>query len=124
MRVRHLLASLLAVALGLGGLALAATLDIRGIPYAHENLTVADQGLNITSTLCRVGGVAAGTPTAALVEVRTNGIYYRIDTRTATPTSTAHYLATGEMIRIEDASQFRAVRAVSGNASVAVTCLQ
>jgi hypothetical protein len=106
------------------GLALADVWTIPGQPFAHEAITVTTQAVGPTSTLCRVGGVSTGSETDAIIQVTTNGIYYRIDSATATPVATSHWLATNDLIRVRSPSRFRAVSGPSGNANVAVTCVQ
>ena len=62
---------------------LASAAGVVGTGFAEETLTVSTVALGITSTLC----VVRGQQTPALLEVKTNSIFYTLDDPAATPDS-------------------------------------
>ena len=92
-----------------------------GIPFAKETITVSSAAVGITTTLCRVGGIAGGAETKALVQVATNSIYFSLHDATVTPGNTNYTAATNDWIVINVPSKLRMIR-VAGDGFAVVTC--
>lgn len=93
---------------------------IGGVPFAEETLVVGASATSITSTLCTVRGAAQ----PALVEVLTEGIFYRLDDGTATPDSSDHAAPDGTILEVGRTDRFRMIRSGGSDASVKVTCFE
>ena len=97
---------------------------VPGDPYASEKITVSTSAIGITNTLCRVGGVATGPETPAIVQITTNGIFFTIHSSTNWPLATvgAYKAATDVWIPVPVPSKLRMVRQTN-NADAIVTCV-
>ena len=93
-----------------------------GIPFAKETITVSTGAVGITNTLCRVGGVAGGAETKALVQIATAGVYFLLHSSTATPNSADYSAATGDWIAVRVPSRLRMVRSGGSDGAAIVTC--
>jgi hypothetical protein len=93
-----------------------------GIPFAKENITVSSSATGIQDHLCRVGGVSTGSETRALVQIRTQGVFFTLHSSTATPTSSDHKATTGEWIQVNVPSKLRMIRSEALDALVTATC--
>jgi hypothetical protein len=92
---------------------------IDGTPYAEETITVSNTAIGVTSGLCTQSGVIS----PALVQVKTNGIYFTLNSATATPDSNDYEAAAGTFIEVQRPDRLRMIRQ-SSDAAVKVTCFQ
>ena len=89
-----------------------------GAPVASETLTVGNTVKALTSTVYRAHLVER----KALIEViGGQDIYYRLDSATATPTSSDHAGLVGMKIECEHPSRFGAIRQGAVDATIKVT---
>ena len=98
---------------------LASAAGVVGTGFAEETLTVSTVALGITSTLC----VVRGQQTPALLEVKTNSIFYTLDDPAATPDSGDYEASAGTIISTAKANYIRMIRQTS-DSSVKVTCFR
>jgi len=92
---------------------------IDGIPYAEETITVSSSAVGITANLCTQNGVV----NQALMQVKTNGIYFTLHSATATPDANDYEAAAGTYLEVTRPDRFRAIRQTA-DAAVKITCFQ
>jgi hypothetical protein len=92
---------------------------IDGIPYAEETITVSSSAVGLTAGLCTQSGVV----NPALVQVKTNAIYFTLHSATATPDSGDYEAAAGTYLEVQRPDRLRMIRQTS-DAAVKVTCFQ
>ena len=103
--------------LGFVCLAFAATFDFSGwIPGASTTITVSTVAVGITTC----GSAPVDGP--ALIQVLSNGIWFRVDSATATPASTDFIAVASDLIVVPKTGLFRAIRSGS-DAKLKVQCL-
>lgn len=92
---------------------------IDGMPYAEETITVSSSAIGVTAGLCTLSGVV----NPALVQVKTNPVYFTLHSATATPDSGDYEAAAGTIIEVQRPDRLRMIRQTS-DAYAKVTCFQ
>lgn len=97
---------------------------ISGSPTTDaQSLSVSTIKVTFPATFCREGGTTTGLENPALLQIATpGGIYYFLNSRTATPYATAYFGGGGDVIEVRRPSQFIAVRSGSADTTVFGTC--
>jgi hypothetical protein len=85
---------------------------VTGIPFAEETVTVSTTAIG--TTVC-------GT-SPALIQVKSNGIYFTLHSATATPDADDYEASAGDFIEVDHPSRFRAIRSGAADAKIKVTC--
>jgi hypothetical protein len=93
---------------------------IDGTPYAEETITVSNSAVGLTAGLCTQSGVV----NPALLQVKTNPIYFTLNSATATPDSGDYEAAAGTFMEVQRPDRWRAIRSGGADASVKATCFQ
>ena len=117
----------LILALMLAAIVGAATwaLPIDGTPTSQDgSITVSSVAVGFPATACKVGQVAGGADVPALLQVQTNGIYYRLNSATATPVSTDYIGYADDVLEIARPSLFRAIRSGASDATIKYQCFE
>ena len=103
---------------------------IDGVPFFHWSITLATPQQSFPSTLCRDRNLATGIERKALMQVKTNSIYYYLDVGGASyPLTTNGALEgnVGDIIEIMFPSKFSAIRqgsTAATNADLSIHCFQ
>ncbi|MFH2071929.1 MAG: hypothetical protein ABIJ75_03650 [Actinomycetota bacterium] len=114
--MRRILFALLIVGVLAGGvLAGALPTNQRG------SITVSNTAVGFPTTACRSYGTT-GPEYPAVIQVQTNGIYFLLNSATATPVATDFIGYAGDYIPVPKPSQFRAIRSGSSDAKLAYQC--
>jgi hypothetical protein len=92
---------------------------IDGVPYAEETITVSNTAIGVTSGLCTQSGVIS----PALIQVKSQAIYFTLNSATATPDSDDYEGPAGTLMEVQRPDRLRMIRQ-SSDAKVKVTCFQ
>jgi len=95
----------------------------KGTAFDEETLTVGAVASGPTASVFRPGGFSDRIRIAGIMEVLSNGIFYRLDSKTATPDSLDHLAPVGTIVEVEDVSRLRFIRSGGSDATVKMTYL-
>lgn len=97
---------------------------VSGKAFAEETLTVSNTALSPTTATFRPTGQSARIKVAAIMEVLTNGVWYTLQSATATPDVNDHQGTVGTVTEVEDVARLRLIRSSGSDAAVKLTYFQ
>ena len=95
----------------------------KGTAFDEETLTVGVAASGPTVSVFRPGGFSDRIRIAGIMEVLSEGIFYRLDSKSATPDSSDHVAPVGTIAEVEDVSRLRWIRSGASDAQVKMTYL-
>ena len=95
-------------------------LDLLAPTSAEETITVSSSAIGITTSVCTDGTKRQ----KAMIQVKSNGIYFSLHSSTATPDSGDFEAVAGDLFKLseKEVSKLRMIRSGGADATVKVQC--
>ena len=121
MNSRTLAGLLVFLALAMGAPDANHALDLTAPNSSEETITVSTAAIGVTSTVCKDAG---GSRQPAIVQVKSQSIYFSLHSATATPDSGDFKANDGDFFRFSktEIAKLRMIRSGSSDATVKVQC--